>query len=1027
MLAVAAARAAGELGERSVDGETLRGIVAELCGRPGHEKVRALVHRLLTDGLGASSSQIDFERRIPEARGAVDALLGRTIFEFKSDLRHEAGEAQKQLGRYLPARESKTGERYIGIAADGARFETFAMRGDALHPLGGFSPSPEQPREFLVWLESVVVMQDELSPDIHVVCQELGRESATFARAMLEIESLWGEVGARPESRLKRDLWRRLLRLAYGAEVGDDRLFFQHTYLNAVAKSVAWAALAGSFPDDGAALLGGKAFRDLGISGVVESDFFDWILQAEGGGALVQTIARQAMRFRLHDIQSDILKGLYESLIDPAARHDLGEYYTPDWLAARVCEAAIADPLRDRVMDPACGSGTFLFHAIRKLLAAAEEGGVSPAEAVARCARNIAGIDVHPVAVIFARITYVLALMPALQQSRSRDLNVPVYLGDSLQWDVVNGGEGGLFKTGDNLEVYVPPGEGGESSRHLRFPSSAAGRDIFDGLIEVMLEHSERTAPSSEMDDWLQHQPGLNEDERATLLDTYENLLQLCNESRNHIWGYVARNAARPVWLATEEHRADVVIGNPPWVAYRAMQPETQRTFRRECEKGGLWVGGKLATAQDLSAYFFSRAAALYMRRQGRIAMVMPLAALTRAPYEKFRAGALVQRGESNGLVLRFTAAWQFDSDVQPLFPVPCCVLFAHLRSTEEAKTTAEHTLPSHLRAFSGQLPRRDASEEQAARVLREIEIAWPSAPSSDTGSPYRSRFRNGASLVPRRLVLVERTSPPGPILQSPVVPYVRSRVGNSDKAPWKNLQPLEGMIEAEFLRPVLLGESIAPYRLLRRFEGVIPWDEELGVLLDSAAARKDGHRFLSLWLKEAEIFWNTHRKGDLTFIKKLDYYRKLSSQFPIAKLRVVYSASGTLPCAAVLRGSDNCVVEHALYYCACRTLREARYLTAILNSETLRKRVERYQARGQWGARHFDKYVFNLPIPIFDARDSLHTELADAARRAEAVAAKVKLAEGIYFTRARKLIREALADASAATEVETRVARLLG
>jgi len=136
-----------------------------------------------------------------------------------------------------------------------------------------------------------------------------------------------------------------------------------------------------------------------------------------------------------------------------------------------------------------------------------------------------------------------------------------------------------------------------------------------------MLARSERAAPSSEMDLWLQRQPGLSEDERATLLDTYENLLQLCSENRNHIWGYVARNAARPVWLATEEHRADVVIGNPPWVAYRAMQAGMQRTFRRECEKGGLWIGGKLATAQDLSAYFFSRAAALYMRRQGRIAM----------------------------------------------------------------------------------------------------------------------------------------------------------------------------------------------------------------------------------------------------------------------------------------------------------------------------------------------------------------------------------------------------------------------
>ena len=35
-----------------------------------------------------------------------------------------------------------------------------------------------------------------------------------------------------------------------------------------------------------------------------------------------------------------MLKALYESLIDPAQRHDLGESYTPDWLAAKVVARA---------------------------------------------------------------------------------------------------------------------------------------------------------------------------------------------------------------------------------------------------------------------------------------------------------------------------------------------------------------------------------------------------------------------------------------------------------------------------------------------------------------------------------------------------------------------------------------------------------------------------------------------------------------------------------------------------------------
>jgi hypothetical protein len=57
------------------------------------------------------------------------------------------------------------------------------------------------------------------------------------------------------------------------------------------------------------------------------------------------------------------------------------------------------------VLDPACGSGTFLFRAIRRLLAAHAAAGLLPARAVAVAERLVRGIDVHPVAVILARVT----------------------------------------------------------------------------------------------------------------------------------------------------------------------------------------------------------------------------------------------------------------------------------------------------------------------------------------------------------------------------------------------------------------------------------------------------------------------------------------------------------------------------------------------------------------------------------------------------------------------------------------------
>jgi hypothetical protein len=84
--------------------ERLREIVRELGSRPKHEKVRALIYSLLVDGIGAPSSEIQFERKLPEVHGRTDALLGRTVLEFKSDLRNETADAEEELTRYLGQR-----------------------------------------------------------------------------------------------------------------------------------------------------------------------------------------------------------------------------------------------------------------------------------------------------------------------------------------------------------------------------------------------------------------------------------------------------------------------------------------------------------------------------------------------------------------------------------------------------------------------------------------------------------------------------------------------------------------------------------------------------------------------------------------------------------------------------------------------------------------------------------------------------------------------------------------------------------
>src|ERR1019366_3761592 len=101
-------------------------------------------------------------------------------------------------------------------------------------------------------------------------------------------------------------------------------------------------------------------------------------------------------------------------------------------------------------------------------------------------------------------------------------------------------------------------------------------------------------------------------------------------------------------------------------------------------------------------------------------------------------------------------------------------------------------------------------------------------------GSPYRKMFRQGATLVPRMLCFVERKAM-GRLGADPSAPYVASRRTNQEKEPWKSLPGIENRVEAEFLRPVLLGESILPYRIFQPFDAVVPVTDKGEVLAAEA------------------------------------------------------------------------------------------------------------------------------------------------------------------------------------------------
>jgi hypothetical protein len=322
----------------------------------------------------------------------------------------------------------------------------------------------------------------------------------------------------------------------------------------------------------------------------------------------------------------------------------------------------------------------------------------------------------------------------------------------------------------------------------------AANPALCDEVVNQMLRLSEGHAPASAFAVWLERKklkdPGTSQD---TLFATYENLCTLHDQQRNHIWGYVARNLSRPVWLSTNGEKVHILIGNPPWLPQHDMSRSRQQRLREECKARGIWAGGKVATHQDLSAYFFARCAELYLRKDGVIAFVMPYATMSRQQYEGFRNGVFAgpvgdKQVRVHGSV-RFIDAWTFDDSVQPLFKVPSCVLFA--REGEAGP------LPPSVTAYYGELPHRDASVDQATNASASRKSAWPET-REDKETAYGSRFRQGATVVPRFLFLVRRTAA-GRFGANPKALTVESRRTNLEKKPWKDVPGLNGPIGPNF------------------------------------------------------------------------------------------------------------------------------------------------------------------------------------------------------------------------------------
>jgi len=1004
-------------------------------------------------------------------RGKADELFGNVIIEFERDLT-AAGkqpEAEAQLRKYVAclwAQEPATQRtRYLCLATDGVLFAvytplsnqpsqaTFSPEDVRLETVDRINAAQlEPPREFYFWLDRYLLRREIMAPRSENIVKDFGLRSHAFQVVAQSLLASWERLKKRSEFAVVYEAWEKYLRIVYGSALADDELFIRHTYLAMLAKLMAWVRLIEGTTPDAAQIQGvlqGRFFKDHGIENFLEEDFFSWPARgdaAEAGTETARLLLGLLRNYNLRELSEDVLKSLYQELVDPKTRHDLGEYYTPDWLAARMVGKLLEEQPKASLLDPACGSGTFLYQAVRQKRALL---GDHP-ETLAHIQDAVVGVDIHPLAVIVAKTNYILALGDLLSTRRGK-IAIPIYLSNAIRLPE--------YVRQMKIEEVAgefrgqPPGYDLELDGQLiHLPEKLMDQPtLYDQAIgaanEFAVQWAGRGASEADFRNYLaaQHLALAADDDLVQALFAIAEVFRHFIEARRDtIWAFVLKNAYKPLFL---RGRFDLVVGNPPWLSYRFVgQLDYQEFLKEQITKTYKLLSGKaeLITQMELGTLFLLRSADLYLKEGGMIAFVLPRSIFSADQHDALRQGTF------KGVHLSWSELWDLEG-VEPLFNVPACVLFGRKTPHPSAFGGVRGEL------LSGSLPRRNASllEAECALKVEEVQFFlnqrgkrsfWAVTKGvHGAASFYKNLFKNGATIYPRPFWFVEIV--PSPLGFDPnLPPLVTSRRAQEQAKDAYRGIVFKGNVESRFLYATLLSTDLLPFGHLDYRLVALPIEPEGDHyrLLTADQARRRGYIWLAEWLERVQGEWERRRGAKATRMDALawlDYRRKISTQNPETVYRVIYPTSATYVCACVVKNrpveferggptlqAAGFVVDYKTYWLETQDEGEACYLAAILNAPTTDKLIKPLQSRGQWGPRDICKKVLDLPIPQFDPAQAEHRRLAELGKACSERVAAWLAAAGPGKTqsigRLRGVVREMLKEELA--EIDECTARIL-
>ena len=978
------------------DWQRARQVAASIMALPSsvdEEEVRSRLREML-GRLFPKLAYPDIAVQYQTGDGPADIVCRNLVVETKGEgkldtarlLQDGSAETpEEQLERYLAAL-SRSPDMFFepvqgwqGLVTDGKRWDFYDFNPD--NPQGArlvetqtvYLDKPSMVTKLLLRIQQAVDSESKIVPPTH---------NDKWANDMVKgFVKLAFKVSTAKSFKMKLTLWRDMLQGAFitapDSDAEEINLFASHTMLVVVARAVANAIEPG-----------GHAYRDVEArNDELAQGFATWLLDVGGeeGAKLIDNLVREVSRYEWRRSDRDHLKDLYHAVIPRDIRHDFGEYYTPDWLARAVCEEVLDEEWRKQVideaiagtitgpavLDPSCGSGTFLYHASKLLLETAAEHPElkdNPEARVQVVNLLVGGMDLHPVAVELAKATKTMAFANG-SWTRTPDDDPGIFVADSLQWSL--GPE--QARIIDENVVEVPTADPGDP---IRLPRAMVMSDYFLPMLNRMFDFTQYDDDPYVEEALLAVVNLRSEVDRNAVIKEFRRFKEYKRTGRDHVWKWYIENLVQPLRLSANPMTR--LIGNPPWVVYNKMSSDRQDKLGAHARDRNVWATTNLAPHNDLAATFVATCVDEYLAEGGKFGFVMPYAALYARQWDPFRTGEWTSIASAKATKADLSQpAWDMTGIQDPPFPhVNSSVVFGTKIDPSIPQSKAAKPLASIKRVVGDGVGTSMAWSEVRPR----LEWQQPGPRLNKPSEAYAHRFRQGAILSPQSLVVFDEST------RKTGFKGTVNFETNKGKGVWNALRR-NGMVEERFVLKAVFSKHLIPFGVTGHLNVVAPTSASGTSLVRGLPSGDDATEFRMYWSSADQAYRQTRRsKSAPDLLSQIDYLGKLSAR--LAKVRkrcMVYNAAGSWLTGAVVEAGY--VVDSTLYWVSSDNDDELHYLAAVFNAPALSRFFHEQVRKSD---RHFHMGpIQSLPIPAYDANDANHQLLVKASRAAHRRVAK--------------------------------------